>query len=167
MQTFASFCRIPDTVHVIAEIGTSHGGSFEKACQLIDAAVQAGADSVKFQWVYADEILHPDTGIVTLPTGRIRLYDRFRELEVSPRFYAQVRAYAASCHIGFICSPFGLRRLRELLEIGPDAVKIASPELNHFPLLSALAEYRKKQIGLYRQTGELPIPVILQEGLLM
>ena len=46
---------------VIAEIGTSHGGDINKAFDLIDAAADAGADAVKFQWVIADEILHPKT----------------------------------------------------------------------------------------------------------
>ena len=66
---------------IIAEIGTSHEGDLDKAYSLIDAAAEAGADAIKFQWVYADEILHPLTGFVDLPTGRIPLYERFRQLE--------------------------------------------------------------------------------------
>ena len=139
---------------VIAEIGTAHGGSFEKARQLIDAAADAGADAVKFQWVYADEILHPDTGFVALPGGETRLYDRFRALEMPPAFFADCLAYAHQKGMQFACSPFGLKSLAELLEIRPDAVKIASPELNHEPLLRALADWR----------AEHPVPVILSSG---
>ena len=72
---------------IIAEIGTSHEGSLEKAFQMIDEAAASGADAIKFQWVYADEILHPDTGYVKLPTGNIRLYDRFKQLECNKEFY--------------------------------------------------------------------------------
>ena len=43
---------------IIAEIGTAHGGNLSKAFELIDASKDAGADFVKFQWVYADEILY-------------------------------------------------------------------------------------------------------------
>ena len=139
---------------VVAEIGTSHGGSLEKAKKLIDAAVDAGADAVKLQWVYADEILHPDTGFVSLPTGNIRLYDRFKQLEVAPQFFADCLSYAHEKNVQFICSPFGLRSLSELLAIRPDAVKIASPELNHFPLLHALASYRTTH----------KMPVIISSG---
>ena len=77
----------PSAIHICAEIGTSHGGSIEKAKELIRAAADAGADSVKFQWVYADEILHPATGLVTLPGGNISLYNRFKELEVDSDFF--------------------------------------------------------------------------------
>ena len=62
---------------IIAEIGTGHNGSLQKAKELIAAAKESGADAVKFQIVYADEILHPDTGFVNLPTGRIPLYEFF------------------------------------------------------------------------------------------
>ncbi|MBQ6781738.1 MAG: N-acetylneuraminate synthase family protein [Treponema sp.] len=140
---------------IVAEIGTSHGGSLEKAKKLIDTAVESGADAVKLQWVYADEILHPDTGFVSLPTGNIRLYDRFKELEVPPAFFSECRSYAHQKGVQFICSPFGLRSLEELISIHPDAIKIASPELNHIPLLKSLAQYRKK---------EEKIPVVISSG---
>jgi N-acetylneuraminate synthase len=66
---------------LIAEIGTSHGGDLIKARELIAAASEAGADAAKFQLVFADEILHPKSGFVELPGGRIPLYDRFKALE--------------------------------------------------------------------------------------
>lgn len=147
-------------VHISAEIGTSHGGSLEKAYQLIDVAVDAGADSVKFQWVYAHEILHPNTGLVQLPGGEIPLYERFQQLEVPASFFQQVRDYARSKGCQFICSPFGLKSLEELAALSPDAIKIASPELNHHPLLQRLAEIRQEQ----RLQGRTPVPVIISSG---
>lgn len=142
----------------MAEIGTSHQGDIEKAKQLVDAARKAGADCVKFQWVYADEILHPDTGIVQLPTGAIRLYDRFREFEVRPVFYKKLRDYAHSQKVDFSCSPFGIRSLRELFRLKPDSIKIASPELNHFPMLNELIRLEMKL------PADKRIPVIVSSG---
>ncbi len=144
-------------VNIIAEIGTSHEGSIEKARELVDAAADSGADTIKFQWVYADEILHPDTGFVKLPTGNIPLYERFRQLECPPSFYKEMVEYVHSKGCKFCCSPFGLKSLAELLELKPDYVKIASPELNHFPMLKALAQYRKT-------AGAENVPVILSSG---
>ena len=142
---------------IIAEIGTAHGGSLEKAKELVDAAALSGADVIKFQWVYADEILHPNTGYVELPGGRIRLYDRFTQLECPPDFYRQMIEYVHKAGCKFCCSPFGLRSLDELIELKPDYVKVASPELNHFPMLKRLAEHRKN-------LGAAVVPVILSSG---
>ena len=142
---------------IIAEIGTAHEGSLEKAKELVDAAADAGADTIKFQWVYADEILHPNTGYVALPGGNIRLYDRFKQLECPPDFYRRMIDYVHSKGCKFCCSPFGLRSLDELMELKPDYVKVASPELNHFPMLKRLAEYRQR-------LGAAAVPVILSSG---
>ena len=147
-------------INIIAEIGTSHEGSFEKACSLVDAAAGSGADTIKFQWVYADEILHPKTGFVKLPTGNIPLYERFKQLECPVSFYKDILDYVHSKGCKFCCSPFGLRSLRELLELKPDFVKIASPELNHYKMLEALRDYRNEQ----KARGESPVPVILSSG---
>jgi sialic acid synthase SpsE len=128
-------------VRIVAEIGTGHGGNLAKARELVDAALDSGADMAKFQLVYADEILHPDTGMVHLPGGAVRLYDRFRELEVRPEFFVEIAAYCDKKGIDFLCSPFGLRSARELKELNPSWMKIASPELNHFPLIREMAGY--------------------------
>ena len=147
-------------INIIAEIGTSHEGSFEKACRLVDAAADSGADTIKFQWVYADEILHPKTGFVQLPTGNIPLYERFKQLECPPGFYKDIMDYVHSKGCKFCCSPFGLRSLRELLELKPDYVKIASPELNHYKMLEALRDWRQAQ----KSRGKAMVPVILSSG---
>lgn len=139
-----------NSVMIIAEIGTGHGGDIDRAKALVDAASSAGADCAKFQIVHADEILHPDTGFVQLPGGPVRLYDRFRELEVPTSFFAEISAYCASRGLIFLCTPFGIKSARELRALNPSCLKIASPELNHFPLL--------------RETAGYGLPIILSSG---
>ena len=130
----------------IAEIGTSHNGSIQKAKNLIDAAADAGARAVKFQIVYADEILHPNTGYVDLPTGKIPLYERFKSLEVSISFYKELAEYSRSKKLLFSASPFGLRSAAELVSLEPDFIKIASPELNYVQLLKYCSRFNVPMI---------------------
>ena len=82
--------------YIIAEVSQNHDGSLGQAHAFIDAVSTTGADAIKFQWVYADEILHPKTGFVALPTGNIPLYERFRQLECPPDFYRQMIDYVHS-----------------------------------------------------------------------
>ncbi|GHV12283.1 spore coat protein [Spirochaetia bacterium] len=140
----------PQNVLVIAELGTGHGSDPIKARELVDAATEAGADCIKFQIVYADEILHPNTGEVALPGGKIRLYDRFKELEVNPEFFADLKEYVEKQGLLFLCTPFGLRSARELRALNPELVKIASPELNY--------------TGLLREITQWKLPVLLSSG---
>jgi sialic acid synthase SpsE len=124
---------------VIAELGTSHLGDLGRALQLIDAAVRSGADCIKFQLVYAAEILHPRSGLVELPGGSIALYEQFRGLERGLDFYRALKEATEAAGALFLCSPFGIRSARELRHLDVKAMKIASPELNHFPLLKEAA----------------------------
>ena len=131
----------PGKVLVIAEIGTSHGGDLKKALDLIDAAADTGADCAKFQCVFADEIVHPNTGSVPLPGGDIRIYDRFKSLELGEEFYATVKEKTEARGMLFLCTPFGLSSARLLARLGVSLMKVASPELNHLPLLEELSTY--------------------------
>ncbi len=130
-----------DNPLVIAEIGTAHGGSISKADELIAAAAEAGANCAKFQMVFADEILHPKAGLVELPGGKIPLYERFKALELSLDFFAEAKACCERLGLIFLCSVFGLKSAAMLCELSPAAVKIASPELNHFPLIKEVASF--------------------------
>ncbi|MDR1586140.1 MAG: N-acetylneuraminate synthase family protein [Treponema sp.] len=135
---------------IIAELGSSHNGDPVRAREMIAAAAEAGAGCVKFQVVYADEILHPNTGEVPLPGGKIRLYDRFRQLEAPPQFYAEMKEYAESLGLLFLCTPFGLKSAALLKKLRPKMVKIASPELNF--------------TGLLREIASWNLPVLLSSG---
>ena len=130
-----------ENVFIIAELGTAHGSDPVKANELIDAAAEAGADCIKFQIVYARELLHPNTGEVILPGGKVRLYDKFKELEQDPSFFANAKERVEKKGLVFLCTPFGLQSARELKAHAPACIKIASPELNYTALLKEIASY--------------------------
>jgi len=138
------------TPFIIAELGTSHGGDAVKAKELIAAAVESGADCIKCQIVFADEILHPKTGTVTLPGGQIPLYTVFKSLEQDEDFYEMMKNEAEKRGIVFLATPFGLKSAALLKKLNPKAVKIASPELNFTALLEEIASWDKP---LYLSTG--------------
>jgi sialic acid synthase SpsE len=129
--------------YVIAEIGTGHLGDRFKAKELIRAAAESGAHCAKFQVVFADEIIHPLTGELNLPGGRVRLYDKFREVEQDEDFYRFCKQETEAAGMDFLASPFGLRSARILEDLGSAWFKVASPELNHFPLLDLLRSFGK------------------------
>jgi len=140
----------PRNALLVAELGTAHNGDIVKAREMIAAAAESGADCVKFQIVIADEILHPNTGEVALPGGNIRLYDRFKQLEMPPDFYAELKMCAESAGLLFLCTPFGPESARILRDLRPALVKIASPELNFTALLEEIAQWK--------------VPVLLSSG---
>lgn len=129
--------------YVIAEIGTGHLGDRSKARELIRAAAESGAHCAKFQVVFADEIIHPLTGELDLPGGRVRLYDKFKEVEQDQDFYRFCKRETEAAGMDFLASPFGLRSARILEDLGSSWFKVASPELNHFPMLDLLRSFGK------------------------
>lgn len=133
----------PDKIFVIAEIGTGHLGDRGKARELIRAAAESGADCAKFQVVFADEIIHPLTGELTLPGGRVRLYDKFVEVEQDAEFYQFCKEETEAAGMVFLASPFGLKSAQILRDLGSAWYKVASPELNHFPLLELLKTFKQ------------------------
>ena len=131
-----------DSTYIIAEAGTSHRGDIIKGYELIAAAEEAGADCVKFQIVFADEIIHPGSGLVDLPNGKTPLFNVFKELEEDFTFYLNLKTYCGKKGIDFLATPFGLKSAAILKELNPSAVKIASPELNHYPLLKEVSSWQ-------------------------
>jgi sialic acid synthase SpsE len=128
-------------LNIIAEIGTAHRGSLSRAETLIRAAAAAGADTAKFQIVFAREILHPETGTVPLPGGDTPLYEVFKSLEKDLSFYASLKDMCQAEGLEFLASPFGMESAALLKSLNPGAVKIASPEVNYTDLLKEIASW--------------------------
>ena len=137
-----SFLNSSNNCFIIAEAGTSHQGNLENAFKLIKAVKKTGADCIKFQYIIADEIVHPKSGLISLPGGKTDLYKKFLQLERNIEFYYQLKTMAESEGLSFLCTPFGIRSARALQDLKVKLYKIASPEVNHLFLLQEIARYK-------------------------
>jgi N-acetylneuraminate synthase len=133
-------------VEIVAEIGTGHRGDPGRLADLIISAAEAGADTLKCQIVIAREILHPATGSVPLPGGDTPLYEVFQSLEQPPEFYADMKSLAAKAGLRFLATPFGPESARLLRGLKTGRCKIASPEVNHIPLLEEVSRWKEPVI---------------------
>ncbi len=128
-------------VFCIAEIGTSHQGDLSKAKELILAAKESKANAVKFQIVFADEILSPFAGNVQVQEREISIFQTLQKTECSSDFYTEIAYFCQKEEIEFLATPFGLKSAALLQTLKPKRVKIASPEINHFPLLNEVKNW--------------------------
>lgn len=150
---------------IVPELGTGSRQSDQNFVQAADDLDRVlgnyPAGVVKLQHLYAQEILHPNAGLVDLPGGPIPLYDFFGQQEISP---ATLGAFVAQCHgagLPVLASVFGQRSLAEAAEAEVDGLKVASPELNHLPLLAHMA---RTEFPLLVSTGVATIADVA-EGL--
>ena len=137
-----SFLNSSNNCFIIAEAGTSHQGNLENAFKIIKAVKKTGADCIKFQYIIANEIVHPRSGLISLPGGKTDLYKKFLQLERNIEFYSQLKTMAESEGLSFLCTPFGIRSARALQDLKVKLYKIASPEVNHLFLLQEIARYK-------------------------
>lgn len=142
---------------IIAEAGTSHQGSIEAGWKLIEKAAEAGAHCIKFQVVFADEIVHPQAGKIKLPGGDTDIYNQFKKLEKDENFFFKLKQYTENCGLIFMATPFGLKSAKLLKNLEVTMIKIASPELNHFTLLEEVASYH---IPIFLSGGVSKLPDI-------
>jgi len=123
-------------VFVVAEIGINHNGSVSQAQRLIDAAVQSGADAVKFQSFRADKLLIPSRDRYAQQTdGAESAYQLLRRCELSWEAQEKLKNHADDQGIIFFSTPFDEESADFLDSIGTPAFKIASADINYIPLL--------------------------------
>ena len=138
---------------VIAEAGVNHNGRIDLAKQLIDVAVDAGADVVKFQTFRADRVVargaakaeYQKTGARDKQT----MYEMLKALELSYEQFAELKDYADGRGILFM-SKGHLEDLDFLVELGVPALKIDSAAVVYYSLL--------------RKAASAGLPVVLSTG---
>lgn len=141
---------MPQTVEIIAEIGSVHDGSFGNALKLIDAAAEAGVDVVKFQThIAAAETLRSAPAPAYF-TSEPR-YEYFERTAFSKDQWIAIRKHCEEQGVEFLSSPFSVEAVELLEDIGLKRYKIPSGEVTNIPLLSRIA-----------QTGK---PVLLSSGM--
>ena len=132
----------PGRVLVIAEAGVNHNGDLKTAMKLVDAALSAGADAVKFQAFRADRLVTRDAPKALYQvheTGRGSQFDMLKALELSNEQFGKLFAHAKAAGIPFLASPFDADSLAMLVDLGVEAIKLGSGELTDLPLLRRAA----------------------------
>lgn len=132
---------------VIAEAGVNHNGALAVARQLVDVAVAAGADAVKFQTFVADRIVTPTASKAayqSATTGHAETQlDMLRKLELSKEAHYNLSEMCAARGILFLSTPFDEESADLLESLGVAAFKIPSGELTNLPFLEHIGKKGK------------------------
>lgn len=128
---------------VIAEAGVNHNGDIAKARGLIDAAVAAGADAVKFQTFKADRVISPSALKAAYQRattgGEESQLEMIRRLELSEAKFRQLKQHCDAKGIIFLSTPFDHESVDFLDSLGVPAFKVPSGEITNLPLLGDIA----------------------------
>jgi len=135
--------------YVIAEAGLNHNGSVEIAKKLIDVAIEAGADAVKFQKRTIDQLAVKAT--LDAPDERFpefgSTYRQIREhLEFNMEQYKVIKKYTEDNGMDFLCTAFDTDAVDFLEELGINIYKLASHSATNIELLEYLAKTGKQTI---------------------
>ena len=142
-----------EPVYIIAEIGINHNGSVDLAKKLIDGAVKAGCDAVKFQKRTPEICVPRDQWEIErqTPWGRITYIEYRRKVEFGFEEYFEIDSYCKEKSIDWFASPWDEVAVDFLEKFNLPIYKLASASLTDLSLLKKI-----------RNTGR---PVILSTGM--
>lgn len=164
--------------YIIAEIGANHNGDMELCRRIIDAAVDAGADAVKFQsWSKSSLISRGEYARNTRYTAANAptLEQAVEQYQLSDDQHAEVFTYARKRGIAVFSSCFSPKEVDLLEALDAPAYKIASMDVNHLPLLEYVARTKKpiiistgmatlgeveRALGVLRRAGSGPVALL-------
>ena len=139
-----------DEIYVIAEMSANHGGRLENALRIVREAAKAGADCVKIQTYTADSItIDCDNDFFRIHGGLwdgYKLYDLYSEAGTPYEWHQAIKDECEKCSIDFLSTPFDPVAVDFLEDLGAEAYKIASFELNDIPLIEYAARKGKPMI---------------------
>lgn len=135
---------------IIAEAGVNHNGSFELAKQLVDKAVWAGVDCIKFQTFNSKNLVSKNAQKAeyqkkTTDSSESQL-DMLKKLELSKEEFIELRDYCNQKGIMFLSTPFDLESIDFLASIGVKTWKVPSGEITNYPFLRAIGKRKEAVI---------------------
>jgi sialic acid synthase SpsE len=137
------------SVFIIAEAGVNHNGDINVAKKLIDAAVYAGADAVKFQTWQTELIVTKNSQQAEYQKKNTGVeesqFEMLKKLELSYDDFVELKVYCDSKNIQFL-STADEEESADFLNTIQDVFKIGSGEITNKPYLRHIARYGKRII---------------------
>lgn len=142
---------------IIAEAGVNHNGSIDIARQLVDKAVEAGVDIIKFQTFKSEKLVSKSARQAEYQKKNIGTksddsqLSMLKKLELSEQDHVELMAYCKQKGIKFFSTAFDMDSIDYLHSLNLGLWKIPSGEITNYPYIKKIAQY-----------GE---PVILSTGM--
>jgi N,N'-diacetyllegionaminate synthase len=135
-------------VCVIAEAGVNHNGSLLIAKQLVDVALDAGADVVKFQTFNPTALvtLTASTAAYQVAEGYQSQRELLQSLVLSESDLVEIQTYCQSRRIQFLSTAFDLDSVALLNRLGQTIWKIPSGEITNAPLVESIGRIAQQVI---------------------
>jgi len=138
-------------VFIIAEAGVNHNGNIELAKKLIDVAVEAGVNAVKFQTFKAEKLVSKNTKKATYQKENMNSSDdsqfnMLKKLELDIDTHHELIEYCNSKNIMFLSTPFDHDSINMLDDLKLPIFKIPSGEITNLPYLKHIGSLEKKVI---------------------
>lgn len=137
-------------VFIIAEAGVNHNGSMELAKKLIDVAVEAKADAVKFQTYIAEKVMTKDAKKaeyqVKLTGKQESQLEMVKKIQLSFNDFRDLQEYSQKKGILFLSTPFDLDSVDFLASLNLPIMKLPSGEINNLPYLRRVGKLSKEVI---------------------
>lgn len=134
---------------LIAEAGVNHNGHLSTAKKLVDVAVSAGADAVKFQTFKAEGVVTDDVGIAAYAKKNLKKNltqrDMIKRYELTYDEFRQLKKYCDQKKILFLSTPHSFDAIDFLKDLVP-AYKFGSGDLTNIPALQYAARKGKPMI---------------------
>lgn len=134
-----------ETVYIIAEIGINHNGSLDLAKKLIDGALFAGCDAVKFQKRTPELCVPQDQWNIErdTPWGRITYLEYKHKMEFGFSEYEQIDTYCKQKGIDWFVSAWDVESVEFMEQFNPVAYKVASATLTDEDLLLRIKDAKR------------------------
>jgi N-acetylneuraminate synthase len=128
---------------IIAELGINHGGNLKVACQMVDAAANAGVEIIKHQTHIVSDEMSREAKKVIPGNADISIYDIIQSSALNEEDERSLQEYVHKKGIIFISTPFSREAAIRLESMNVPAYKIGSGECNNYPLIEHIANYGK------------------------
>lgn len=136
---------------IIAEAGVNHNGSIELAKRLVDKAVEAGVDYIKFQTFKASKLVTKSAKQAEYQQRNIgkegdSQYQMLKKLELSKADHEELISYCKERGTSFFSTAFDFDSIEYLHSLNLGVWKIPSGEVTNYPFLKRVAQYNEKTI---------------------
>jgi N,N'-diacetyllegionaminate synthase len=139
-----------DKVFIIAEAGVNHNGSMDLAKKLIDAAVEAKVDAVKFQTFISENVIskYAEKAEYQKSTTGVEenQLEMVKKLELSFNDFIELKAYCESKGIMFLSTPFDMDSIEFLETLKMGLWKVPSGEITNLPYLQKIGSFGEEVI---------------------